>query len=695
MIINLNYDQAALNAPQSFRDGIQAAVNNLEAHILDNITITIGVSYGTFNGQALPDQNTSEGNIGPGGNGVGITENYSDLRTLLANHETSADDTTSVNSLPMGMSLEGQGSFVIGTAQARALGVATNATQDGFIGMGTGFTGNDLFAGALHEITHAMGRIAGDSLDLFRWNEDQSNGLHHVFGMAIPATAAFFSIDGGTTKLADFGIKSDPGDFLKGGVQGTDPFNENVSGSFGLTAVDLRLMDVLGFQVRNDPPTVTAALTASVGEDGLTFSQNLLANASDPEKDPLSITNLPATVTTADGTQLTSADDYFLLGSDPTISLNMDGFPTFLKFNHLAQGETDTAVFNYNVTDSLGASTPTTLTLTIIGSNDPPVANADVGSAHEKETKSFDVLANDTDVDDNAVLTLKSIDKVKVTSTDSKIDGIDASGAFTIDLSFVGSNSDTPPHATSGEINFTPGNTLFAPLALGETATVEVDYTMKDEFGATSSSALFLTVIGDNDPPVITSGGGGPSAVYDVRVDFSKITNVVATDVDNGTMLSYSIVGGANANLFSIDSSTGALAFKVAPIVPHNGYQVLVAADDGSGASNSSVTQLVTVNVTSSQMAGDATTTTPTTFVFQSNGGSPYSNSVNNFDLNHDFLQFDKGMFSANTAAAVLAAATDDHKGDTVIFDQAGDHITLIGVTKAALGAHSTDILFV
>jgi hypothetical protein len=69
--------------------------------------------------------------------------------------------------------------------------------------------------------------------------------------------------------------------------------------------------------------------------------------------------------------------------------------------------------------------------------------------------------------------------------------------------------------------------------------------------------------------------------------------------------------------------------------------------------------------------------------------------SVNNFDLNHDFLQFDKGMFSANTAAAVLAAANDDHKGGTVIFDQAGDHLTLIGVTKADLTAHQNDILFV
>jgi hypothetical protein len=41
------------------------------------------------------------------------------------------------------------------------------------------------------------------------------------------ATAAYFSVDGGNTKLADFGQTSDPSDFLNSGVQGAnDPFNE-------------------------------------------------------------------------------------------------------------------------------------------------------------------------------------------------------------------------------------------------------------------------------------------------------------------------------------------------------------------------------------------------------------------------------------------------------------------------------------
>jgi hypothetical protein len=169
-------------------------------------------------------------------------------------------------------------------------------------------------------------------------------------------------------------------------------------------------------------------------------------------------------------------------------------------------------------------------------------------------------------------------------------------------------------------------------------------------------------------------------------VDFSKITTVSATDADGDT-LSYSIVGGEDKNLFAIDSSTGALAFKVAPAIPHNGYEVLVQASDTSGAVDQ---QLINVDVTSSKMTGDGLADT---FVFHKTFGT---NSVTNFDLNHDFLQFDKGMFSGgDTAAAVLAAATNDNHGNTVIVDTAGDHLVLIGVTEANLAKHSSDIVFV
>jgi len=255
MIINLIYDSFALAAPQSFRDGMATAANLLTAAIHDNISINIDVGYGEFNnGQALPNQNTSLGND----SGFSIT--YSNLRSLLASHETSAADITSVNALPNTTTLNGQSSFVIGTAEARALGAlaANSGTVDGLVGMGTNFTGGVLIGGALHELTHAMGRVPGASgLSLVRYTS-QGN---HLFTGGAPAAASYFSIDGGVTKLADFGVSSDPSDFLNSPASNltpNDPFDETIAGST-LTSVDLTMMDVLGFNVTSNPQYVVFA----------------------------------------------------------------------------------------------------------------------------------------------------------------------------------------------------------------------------------------------------------------------------------------------------------------------------------------------------------------------------------------------------------------------------------------------------
>ena len=70
------------------------------------------------------------------------------------------------------------------------------------------------------------------------------------------------------------------------------------------------------------------------------------------------------------------------------------------------------------------------------------------------------------------------------------------------------------------------------------------------------------------------------------------------------------------------------------------------------------------------------------------------ANTVQHFDPAHDFLQFDRGMFAADTATAVLDASHDDHHGNVVIDTHAG-HLTLQGVSLTDLAAHSSDFLFV
>lgn len=78
-------------------------------------------------------------------------------------------------------------------------------------------------------------------------------------------------------------------------------------------------------------------------------------------------------------------------------------------------------------------------------------------------------------------------------------------------------------------------------------------------------TASFTLKVGDvNEAPVITSDGGGATATVAVGPGQAQVTQVQAVDPE-GAALRYSISGGRDASLFTLDAATGALAFKQAP----------------------------------------------------------------------------------------------------------------------------------
>ncbi|NCN89645.1 MAG: tandem-95 repeat protein, partial [Gallionella sp.] len=147
----------------------------------------------------------------------------------------------------------------------------------------------------------------------------------------------------------------------------------------------------------NDAP-VTNVDTAAVQEDVmLTATGNVLANDADVDQ----------------GTVLTVANAGVFAGRYGQLTLNLDGSYTYALDNasygvqSLAQGQTVTEMFTYEATDGLVA-TPSTLTVTITGTNDAPVVVADTSSVQEDLgiTANGNVLANDSDVDLGTVLTV-------------------------------------------------------------------------------------------------------------------------------------------------------------------------------------------------------------------------------------------------------------------------------------------------
>lgn len=268
---------------------------------------------------------------------------------------------------------------------------------------------------------------------------------------------------------------------------------ENVIDSFNYTVSDGSLTDTGTLRITvvgaNDAPVANPDVAATTQDHPVTV--NVLANDTDVDHGAV-LTVISASAPAGMGTA--------------TVVGNQVQFDPGTDFDHLAAGATATVVIPYTIQDEHGAQSSSTLTVTVTGTNDAPVANPDTATTDENTAITVNVLANDTDVDDGHVLSL-----VSATGTPGQ-------GS----VSIVGN-----------QVHFDPG-TDFDHLAAGATATVVIPYTMQDEHGAQSSSTLTVTVTGTNDAPVANPD----TATTDENTAINL--NVLAndTDVDDGHTLS-------------------------------------------------------------------------------------------------------------------------------------------------------------
>jgi len=106
-----------------------------------------------------------------------------------------------------------------------------------------------------------------------------------------------------------------------------------------------------------------------------------------------------------------------------------------------------------------------------------------------------------------------------------------------------------------------------------------------------------------NHNPVITSNGGGDSANIAIPENTTAVTTVTVSDPDAGDTTTYSISGGADADRFRINGSSGELVFVSAPDFEKPGdsdgdniYQLTVTAtDNGVGLGTDEQSMAVTV----------------------------------------------------------------------------------------------------
>ncbi|WP_194293700.1 VCBS domain-containing protein, partial [Shewanella mangrovi] len=212
------------------------------------------------------------------------------------------------------------------------------------------------------------------------------------------------------------------------------------------------------------------------------------------------------------------------------------------------------------------------------GTNDAPVITSDTqtGTVQEDTTLTANGTVTADDVDNGAVLSFSG----NATGT---------YGSFAID-------------AATGEWIYTLDNANQQALAEGETHTDTFTVTVTDEFGATDTQLVTITINGTNDAPVITSD----TQYGTVQEDTTLTANgtVTADDVDNGAILSFSGNATGTYGSFVIDAATGEWVYTLnneSPIVQalaqgetHN-ETFTVTVTDEFGATD---TQLVTITIT-------------------------------------------------------------------------------------------------
>ncbi|MDP2144300.1 MAG: VCBS domain-containing protein, partial [Gallionella sp.] len=295
---------------------------------------------------------------------------------------------------------------------------------------------------------------------------------------------------------------------LGAGQTVADSFVYTISDSKGATASSVVNVTIAGV---NDAPVTAADDATALQEDtSITASGNVLINDSDVDQGTvLSVAN--AGVFAGQYGQLTLAEDgsysYALDNASPSVQ-------------SLAEGQVVADTFVYEATDGI-ASTPSTLTVSIAGTNDAPVVTADTASVQEDVTliATGNVLANDSDVDQGAVLSVANTG-VFVGNYGQLTLAVDGNYSYALDNGSLGVQS----------------------LAEGQVVTESFAYESTDGFVSTPFT-LIVSITGTNDAPAVVADTASVQEDFSLTVVGNVLVN--DSDVDQGTVLSV-----ANADVF-------------------------------------------------------------------------------------------------------------------------------------------------
>ena len=282
----------------------------------------------------------------------------------------------------------------------------------------------------------------------------------------------------------------------------------------------------------NDVPVAAADANNVTEDSGTPATGNVLSNDTDAD------TTDVLTVSAVDGSAGNLGTAY--AGNYGSITLNADGTYSYTlndalpAVQALGVGETLTDDFSYEVSDGQGGTDTQTLTVTINGANDAPVAVADADAVTEDSgtPATGNVLSNDTDVDTNDVLSVSAVD-----GSAGNVGSAHAGTYGSVTLNSDGTYS----------YSLDNGNAAVQALGVGETLTDDFSYEVSDGHGGTDTATLSITVNGANDAPVAVADANNVTEDSGTPASGNVLSN--DSDPDTNDNLSVATVDGSSGNV--------------------------------------------------------------------------------------------------------------------------------------------------
>jgi len=381
-------------------------------------------------------------------------------------------------------------------------------------------------------------------------NDTDADNLTGPANAGLTVTAITQGANGGTVAITNSGanVSYTPA----ANYYGPDSFTYQVTDSTGLTSGFATVL--ITVNAVNDAPVANPDSNA-VTEDSPTnpVSGNVLSNDTDADGNTLTVASVNGAAVNV-GAAVAGTYGSVTISSNGTYSYTLDNSKATVQA--LKAGQTVTDVFNYVATDGAASSNSTTLTITITGTNDAPVALAQTITTAEDTAKSGTLVATDID---------------SLTLTYSIVTG-PTKGTLT---SF---------NAATGAYTYTPGANYNGSDS----------FTFKANDGTVDSNVatVSITVTPVNDAP--TAGNDSDT----VAEDGSVTTNVVANDnagpLNESQVLTVTLVTqGTNGSV--VNNNDGTVTYTPnANYFGPDSYTYTIADSDGATA-----TATVSITVTS------------------------------------------------------------------------------------------------